>query len=252
MNSNFQIELIPILTDNYVFCFWNKTDGRACLVDPGEAPECLSFLLAQNLELDTILITHHHADHIGGIRDLQERCPKCRVIAPIKNRSQIPMATEYCKHDDAFSVCGHNFKVFELPGHTLGHVGYYEPHNKIFFSGDVLFGCGCGRLFEGSFEQMFETLQMIKKLPADTSIYCTHEYTQRNLQFLDSVIRENSGLTPISKDEYLLAQVQVDQKMKVMGRTVPLSLKFEQQFNPFMRAHSVREFRKLRTLRNSF
>lgn len=230
-----QVQLIPILSDNYVFILSNSK-GEALLVDPGEALKPLEVIKKQGLQLKGILATHHHADHIGGIREILQHW-KVPVYAPEKNREQIT-ATRYVHNNETFEIAGFKINTISLPGHTLGITAYWLPEEKWLFSGDVLFGLGCGRLFEGSFEQGFESLQKIKTLDPETKIFCTHEYTSHNLRFCKTLNTNNEQLT------------QYENKLKIPS--VPLTLKNELLANPFLRAKNAAEFKKLRELRNQF
>ena len=230
------VELIPIFDDNYVFVIVNAADTEALLVDPGEASAALNFLEKHHLKLSGILITHHHADHIDGLPALRERL-NAPVFAPLKNKQQIP-ADHYVDENDKISLSGFEIKIISLPGHTLGIQAYWFEAENWLFSGDVLFGLGCGRLFEGSFEQGYTSLQKIKKLPPATRIYCTHEYTHTNLKFCKSLAARDAALT------------DYEQQLKVPS--VPLTLALEIKTNPFLRAQSVAEFTTLRELRNTF
>ncbi|XGC79521.1 hydroxyacylglutathione hydrolase [Bdellovibrio bacteriovorus] len=245
---NHRVELIPIFEDNYVFALINE-QGHVVLVDPGESTPVEKFLEHNDYDICGILLTHHHNDHIGGVTELIKTFP-APIYAPLKNKTQISFADHYVKEGDEFMISDMNFKVMELPGHTLGHVAYWNPDKKWLFSGDVLFGLGCGRLFEGTFEQMYESLQKIKALPNETLIYCTHEYTEMNLQFCKML--GNFDDSPITGDDENLElyENELTNKRSLDLPSVPLKLFVEKKVNPFLLASSVKQFSALRELRN--
>lgn len=221
-----EVHLFPFAEDNYLPLI--EVEGEALLVDPGEALVAQKALLQRGLKLGGILVTHHHHDHIGGVEELV-----ADWACPVRWPSQ--------KED--FHWRGLRFEVQALPGHTLDHVVYFERRQGWLFCGDVLFGLGCGRLFEGSFEQAYSSLQWIKSLPDEVLVYCAHEYTAANLRF-------RKGLGPL--DEELTAFAQELTLKRVQGLpSVPLNLGFEKRQNPFLTAQSLDEFRQLRLARNS-
>lgn len=249
MQKNEHTELIPIFDDNYVFVLIDESSRRALVVDPGEAAPVQTYLREKKLTLEGILLTHHHQDHIGGAAELQ-KIFSCPVYAPEKNQKQIPFASHWLKEGDVLNLSPWRFLVWELPGHTLGHISYWEEKHQWLFSGDVLFGLGCGRLFEGSYEQGFNSLQRIKTLPPPTLIYCTHEYTERNLEFCQ--ILTNQDNTPITGDSEALELYRNElQNRRSLGLpSVPLKLAIEESANPFLLAQDVEQFRYLREMRN--
>lgn len=248
--SELEVELIQILDDNYVFLIQNKLTSKVALVDPGQAQPCLKSLAKQGLALDFILITHHHHDHIDGVKELIKYFPKALLYAPEKNKVQIPNANFYLKDRDYLKLEGlAEFEIIGLPGHTLGHIAYFQSQQKWLFSGDVLFGLGCGRLFEGPPEVAFETLQKIKKMSSEVQVFCTHEYTQENLNFVEQLIENN---------RICMTQALLDYKKNLLQKraqnrpSVPLRLGDEKSCNPFLQAEKVEEFAELRQMRNTF
>lgn len=241
MNS-LQVKLISIFNDNYVFVITDLNSKKCVVVDPGESDSVETFLNQHQLKLEAIILTHHHDDHIGGALELKTNW-KVPVFAPKKNQSQIPFATDYVIEGQLISLLDKhlNLNVIELPGHTLGHVAYYDKNQHWLFSGDVLFGLGCGRLFEGTFEQGFESLQRIKQLPDETLVYCTHEYTEANLQFCKKL----SNAVDLSNYEKSLMQLRQNNLP-----SVPLNLGIEKKVNPFLIAESAEDFTQVRKLRN--
>lgn len=243
------VELLPIFEDNYVFVLVNPANNEALAVDPGEPKKLLEFLEKSQLNLKGILLTHHHNDHIGGVKELKSKL-QVPIWAPLKNKHQIPDATTYVEEGHSVSAASFNFKVLELPGHTLGHVAYWTDDHRWLFSGDVLFGLGCGRLFEGTPDQAYESLGRIKKLPADTLVYCTHEYTETNLRFCKMLSRTDDS--PLTGDDEVLELYENEllNKRSMGLPSVPLKLSIELKVNPFLLAENVRQFANLRDLRN--
>ena len=176
-------KVIPILDDNYVFVIYDDKTKRACVIDPGSATEVESFLRENNLELDLILITHRHHDHIGGVSELLSTHSQCKVYSSKLNKSYLSFVDYSASENDLIPFGDTQFSVIELPGHTLDHIAFYLKDQNWLFSGDVLFGLGCGRVFEGTMEQAYQSLQKIKLCRPETLVFCTHEYTQSNLEF---------------------------------------------------------------------
>lgn len=217
-----QITGIPAFSDNYIWCI--EQDGWALVVDPGEAEPVLDHLGRSGARLAAILITHHHGDHTGGIAGLAPRFD-APVIGPA--REDIAGVTVRVREGDTVRIpqLDAEFSVIELPGHTLGHIGYYRPNQL--FCGDTLFGCGCGRLFEGTPAQMVGSLSRLAQLPADTLVYCAHEYTQANIRFALAVEPANSSL---------LARSREVGKLRLAGLpSVPSTIETERETNPFLR-----------------
>ena len=216
----FKISLIPAFKDNYI---WLLTQGnRAFVVDPGDAAPVLARLETDGLRLEGILITHHHADHQGGIAELKARYP-VEVFAPAGE--SITGVTRPLSGGESIDVLGQSVVVMTVPGHTLGHLAYHAT--GALFCGDTLFGAGCGRLFEGTPAQMSASLDSIANLPDDTRIYCAHEYTEANLRFALAVEPENSALQQ--------RVVEVAALRAVGLPSVPSTLAEEKATNPFLR-----------------
>lgn len=223
---------IPAFTDNYIWCLHNVS--HAVVVDPGDAQPVMDHLEANSLKLAAILITHHHHDHTGGIAKLVSANPAVPVIGPRGNH--IRGLTKSVSQGDTvhLPVLGLKFSVIETPGHTLDHIAFYG-HGAL-FCGDTLFSAGCGRLFEGSPEQMLHSLNKFKRLPDDTIVYCTHEYTQANVAFAKVADPDNTDLQAYS--EWADAQRDNDTP------TLPTDIKTQKAINPFLRSH-------LTTIKNS-
>lgn len=215
-----QIEAIPAFEDNYIWAL--RQDGEAVVVDPGEAAPVLRFLARSGDRLAAILVTHRHADHIGGIAELVSHHP-LPVFGPMLEAGEV--VTRPLRDGDRLTVLGNDFTVLHLPGHTLGHIAYYRP--GMLFCGDVLFGAGCGRVFEGTLEQMHASLARIAALPAETLIYCAHEYTQSCLRFAARVEPDNPAIARRSE--------RVAQKQAQGEPSVPSTLAEELETNPFLR-----------------
>ncbi len=219
------ISPISAFSDNYIWCVAH--DGEAIIVDPGDAVPVLKYLDQHHLKLSAILITHHHYDHVGGIEALCERFPQTPVYGP---QNQCPDINHRLNHGDAITLLGHKIDVIAVPGHTLDHIAYYIAQSSpapSLFCGDTLFAGGCGRLFEGTAEQMLTSLGLISALPANTAVYCAHEYTLSNLRFAQVVEPENQALQE---------RIEADTGRRAEGRpTVPSELALELLTNPFMR-----------------
>ena len=220
-----QLVPIPAFTDNYI---WLLHDGaRALVVDPGEAPGVLAWLAEHRVALDTILITHHHADHTGGVAELRQ-ATGARVIGP--THEPMPEPLQRVGQGDAVEALGLRFEVIEVPGHTSGHIAYHHPDidgAPLLFCGDTLFSGGCGRLFEGTPAQMHDSLSRLAALPASTRVCCTHEYTLSNLKFAQAVEPENADLAAHLQH---CTQLRANQQP-----TLPSSIGLERRINPFLR-----------------
>lgn len=244
-----RVELIPIFEDNYVFVIIDSESQEALVVDPGESTATKAYLLENALKLKGILLTHHHNDHIGGAQTLKNTF-QAPVYAPLKNKGQIPFADTFVQDGDLLDFDNLQFEVMALPGHTLGHIAYYNPLKRWLFSGDVLFGLGCGRLFEGSPEQGYTSLQKIKALPAQTLVYCAHEYTEANLQFCKMLSMYDDSPIMGGDEDLELYENELTSKRELDLPSVPLKLFIELKVNPFLLAKNVAQFAYLRDLRN--
>ncbi len=224
-----QITPIPAFTDNYI---WAAHDDTSCfVVDPGDANPVLRFLDENRLSLKGLLITHHHYDHTGGIIQLSQQQPALPVYGPYNDA--ISGVTHRVKQGDTVPVLDRKFHVMEIPGHTLDHIAYVTNDgdntvdSPILFCGDTLFSGGCGRLFEGTPEQMQASLDQLATLPDNTQVCCAHEYTKANLVFALSIEPDNQALKARINDVAALRQHQ--------RPTLPSTLLTEKQSNPFMR-----------------
>ena len=220
------IEPIKAFNDNYI---WLATTNEGSIViDPGEAHKTIKYLKENDLNLDAILITHHHFDHTGGIEDML-KFRNVDVYGPVNN---IPSINKQLRDGDLFSVIGIDFKIIEIPGHTLDHIAFFSENNgnPVLFCGDTLFSSGCGRVFEGTFEQMHKSILKLKSLPANTKIYSGHEYTQSNLKFAMEVEPLNQKLISRYND--------VQDLLNKGTPTLPTTLELELEVNPFLRCQA--------------
>ncbi len=218
---------IPAFQDNYIWLL--QREKHAVVVDPGDAEPVLAFLGQHKLELDAILITHHHNDHTGGVEELQQTYNACTTYAPQRENYTFRHIAVAEGMNINLPKLGLSFQVLDVPGHTLGHVAYYA--HDILFCGDTLFSAGCGRLFEGTPAQMFSSLQKLASLPAETAVYCTHEYTLQNINFALSLEPNNAEL---------LAYADKVAKLRSHKQpSLPSNIGTERQINPFLRCHSA-------------
>ncbi len=218
---------VPAFSDNYLWLFHKAGDTAAYVVDPGDAKPVIAALEQHQLQLAGILITHHHPDHTGGINALLDY-RKVPVYGP--SGASVPQVDHPLQHgDDLILDNGLAFQIFEVPGHTLDHIAYFSPEAELLFCGDTLFAGGCGRLFEGTAQQMYHSLQSLAQLPGNTKVYCAHEYTLANLKFAQAVEADNADL-----------QQRVEHDSETRARqqpTVPSTMALEKATNPFLRSH---------------
>lgn len=217
--------IVPIsaFSDNYIWALINKDEGGFSCVDPGDANPVLHFAQENHLRLNSIFITHHHNDHIGGLKKLIEHYPSCPVYGPIDSR--IPFITNPLVRDQILNLGKYSFHILSNPGHTSTHISYFEPDKHWLFCGDTLFSAGCGRVFDGTLEQLYQSLLLFKALPKTTEIYCAHEYTQQNLRFAHTVEPNNKVVSKY------LARLRDDS----IACSLPSTLAQELLINPFLR-----------------
>ncbi len=177
-----RIEILPCLQDNYSYLIIDESNNFACVVDPSESKPVINFIENNNLKLKYILNTHHHHDHIGGNKELKKKF-RSIVIGFKEDSHRIPEIDILLDDNQIWKAENFVAKIIHIPGHTTGHICFHFFNEKLLFSGDTLFSLGCGRIFEGTYEQMFNSLNKIKSLPGETKVYCGHEYTLNNSKF---------------------------------------------------------------------
>ena len=231
-----QVERLPVLSDNYIFLLYDPTDNVAAVVDPAEAAPVVDRLRELNAELVTIFNTHHHSDHVGGNRQLLQHFPQATVYGGAEDQGRIPGQQVFLSEGDQVKFGDRPGEVFFVPGHTRAHIAYYFPaqtegETGELFCGDTLFAGGCGRLFEGTPQQMVSSLTKLRSLPNNTRVWCAHEYTLKNLKFALTVDENNADL-----------QQRFDRVKMARSRdeaTVASSIGLEKLTNPFMRWDDV-------------
>lgn len=222
-----QVFPVPAFNDNYL---WVIDDGSsAAVVDPGDAAPVIAYLEQNALTLKAILVTHHHADHVGGITSLLDRYPSNGIQVYGPATENIPARNVSLQQGDVVALAAPaiQFEVIDVPGHTAGHIAFYSPKQGWLFCGDTLFGGGCGRLFEGTAKQMQTSLAKLRALPAATRFFCAHEYTLSNLRFAMAVEPENARLQQ---------RIASDTATRARGEpTLPSTIGVERDTNPFFR-----------------
>ncbi len=226
-HESLKIYQIPLRKDNYTYLLTDDDSGETLVVDPAESPECLELLEALGRPLSMILNTHHHDDHVHGNKALKERYG-CRIYGSAHDKERIPGLSDTLKGGDTVRFAGRTLKVFDTPGHTLGHISYFLPDANWLFCGDTLFALGCGRLFEGTPEMMWQSLRTLRDLPPESLVFCAHEYTLANARFALHIAPDFPGLK-----EHVLT---LETRLKHEGATVPTRLEKEKAFNPFLLA----------------
>jgi hydroxyacylglutathione hydrolase len=222
-----QTHLFPCLQDNYGVLLHDPATGATAAIDAPEAAPVEAALKATGWRLTDILVTHHHADHTGGIAELKAH-HRCRVVAPHGEAARIPLVDETVRENDKVRVGGLEGRVIETPGHTAGHISYVFPADKLAFVGDTLFSIGCGRVIEGTPEMMWQSLLKLRGLPDETRIYCGHEYTKANIRFAKSIESSNSALNA--------REQEVEKLLAAHKPTIPSTIGEEKAANPFLRA----------------
>ena len=217
-----RVHAIEAFDDNYIWAIETNNNDTVIIVDPGEAKPVQQWLKQNNKSIDSILVTHHHYDHTGGIAELLQETP-CPVIGP--NNPEIKTLTKTVSEGDTVTVGGTSWQVFSTPGHTLDHISFYT--SGFLFCGDTLFSGGCGRMFEGTPEQFTRSLLKLRKLPGETRVFCAHEYTQANLSFALKVEPNNAVLQSYAEKVKMLREQDLI--------TLPSTLQLELAINPFLR-----------------
>ena len=235
------VEIIPAYKDNYIYFLTCSKSGKTAVVDPGEAEPVIDYCRRHDVEIDAILITHHHWDHTNGIEALRDKFAS-KVYAPA-NEPRIEHVNVALEEGRSFKIGLMGFQVLETPGHTKSHICLYSESDRALFCGDTLFSIGCGRLFEGTAEQMFQSMQKIKSLPDDTSVYCGHEYTLANIQFAKTL--DGSGQALVGYEEKVKAKLHAGQP------SIPSMLEIEKQLNPFLTAADATELGRIREMKDN-
>lgn len=222
-----EIRLFPCLSDNFGYLIHDPVTGATASIDAPEAGPIIETLKREGWTLTDILVTHHHADHVGGIAELKKKYA-CRVVAPFDNRTAIQDVDLRVKEGDTVKVGSLTARVFETPGHTLDHISYMFDDERALFCADTLFSIGCGRVFEGTYPMMWESLLKLRALPNDTRVYCGHEYTASNVKFALGIEPDNPALK---------ARAEEVARLRAANQpTVPTLIRDEKEANTFLRA----------------
>lgn len=225
-----EIVQLPVLSDNYVYLVREPRQGAVGVVDPAVAGPVLAALQERGWKLTHILNTHHHGDHVGGNLEIKA-ATGCTVVGPRADAARIPGIDVTVGDGDTYAFGAEDALVYDVPGHTRGHIAYWFAASRALFCGDTLFALGCGRLFEGTPQQMWRSLGRLRALPDDARVYCAHEYTQANARFALTVEPGNAAL---------VARAQAIDAARAKGRpTVPSTMGEERATNPFLRPESA-------------
>ena len=240
--SRLTVSAVPVLSDNYVWLIRDPDSGETAAVDPSVAQPVLDAAAAEDLRITQVLNTHWHPDHTGG-NDVIRDSTGCTITAPAE-AERVSRIDHVVSEGDRVTVAGAEAIVWDIPAHTAGHIAYYFEDEGMIFVGDTMFAMGCGRLFEGTAEQMYANMQRIAALPGDVRIYCGHEYTLANARFAAHAEPGNADIARRLEDAA---------DMRERGLiTLPTTVAEERATNPFVRASDVQEFARLRTEKDSF
>ena len=251
------IEIISCLNDNYSYLIHDNQSNTVAIIDPSEFAPCDKIISKKYKKLDYILNTHHHYDHVGGNKELKKKY-NSKILGFKSDEERIPNIDKLLEDNEEFNIGNIKFTTLFIPGHTTGHIAFYSKTEKVIFTGDTLFSMGCGRVFEGTYSQMFNSLSRIKDLPENTKIYCGHEYTQKNIEFC---IKYNPNNDLLKKTKNT-----IEEKLKNGEPSIPSTLLKEKQMNIFLRtddldvknilnlkkASNLEVFTKLRDLKDNF
>lgn len=241
--SALEIVRIPALSDNYVWLVHEPESGETMVVDPAVSDAVLAEAEARGWTISAIWNTHWHPDHTGGNAAIKA-ATGCEVIAPAAEAARIPTADRLVGEGDIVTLGSHGATVMEVPAHTAGHIAYHFAEDAVIFVGDTLFAMGCGRLFEGTAEQMFANMQRLKELPGETLAYCAHEYTASNGRY---------ALVAEPENQAIVARMAAVDRARAAGEaTVPTTIAEERETNPFMRAQSSEVLAERRAAKDSF
>lgn len=242
---NFKVHMIDVKNQlqNYIWLLEHLPSHEVVVIDPTEAHLVEAYCLENHLKINQIWLTHWHKDHIGGVPELL-RNHAVPVYGPREELSKIQVITHPLEHEAEIGFHELNIEIIAVPGHTLGHIVYFIDDLNLLFSGDTLFSMGCGRVFEGTYEQMYHSLNRLAALPVNTQVYCTHEYTLSNAKFALHVEPNNLAI------QQRFDQVEAKRMLNLC--TLPSTIEIELETNPFLRADSVEEFQRLRELKDNF
>ncbi len=252
-----KIKIIPCLSDNYAYLVLNEQTKKNVLIDAPEAGPILDYLMDKSLNLDFILLTHHHPDHIDGVEELRKRY-NSKVVGAKRDKSRLPALDIEVEDGQTINIGGSEYNIIDVDGHTVGHIAFICAAENIAFTGDSLMVMGCGRLFEDTPAKMFESLEKFKKFSKEMKIYSGHEYTRSNIEFALTIDKNNQKL----KDR----QKRVLETLSKREPTIPSTLKEEYDTNPFLRQDdpsivktlkmenltSSERFKKIRSLKDNF
>ena len=243
MTSSLQIVAVPAFADNYLWLVHDDDSGETAVVDPGDPAPVLAEAERRGWRIDKVLNTHWHPDHTGGNLAIRE-ATGATVIGPAGENGRVPGLDVSLKEGDRISIGKHEAEVWEVPGHTLGHIAYIFRDDGVAFVGDTMFAMGCGRLFEGSPAQMYRSLERIASLPEDMRLYCAHEYTLANARFAAHAFPGNKEIAERLR--------HVEKERSNARSTVPTTVGEERATNPFLLAADVDEFADLRAEKDNF
>ena len=238
-----EIKIIPCLQDNYSYLIIDNENNTACVIDPSEAEPVIKYLENNKIKLKFILNTHHHYDHVGGNQELKKKYG-ASVIGYRGDKERIPEIDKLINDQETWIHDNFEAKIIYIPGHTLGHICFYFYKEESVFTGDTLFSLGCGKIFEGTYSQMFDSLMKLKELPQSTKIFCGHEYTKQNSKFCIAHDKNNDNLKAKIRN--------IELKLKNGLPTIPSTIKDELECNIFLRSNNVESFSKLRDLKDNF
>jgi hydroxyacylglutathione hydrolase len=241
--SNLKLHLFPALNDNYGVLMHCPDTGETASIDAPEATATEKALAETGWTLTHILITHHHHDHVGGVEELKSKW-NCAVVGSSQEPNALPGLTDTVTPGGTYDFAGHQAKIIPTPGHTLGHITWHFADDAIAFAGDTLFTLGCGRVFEGTMDQMWQSMQVFNAMPPETVVYSGHEYTMANARFALSVEPDNQALKKRVEE---ITQLRADGKP-----TVPTTIAQELETNPFLRAGSAQRFAEVRKAKDNF
>ena len=242
-NKDHKIIGLRVLNDNVIWLWINNKS--VVVIDPALSQPVIKYLKDNDLHLKAILQTHHHSDHIGGTKNLMKQWPNVQVIASEKEKDRIPFQNLSVRDQDKLQLLNEEVQVIEVIGHTRSHIAFYiKSKTPVLFIGDTLFSAGCGRIFEGTYKQMYNSLKKIKALPNKTLIYCAHEYTKSNLLWALELEPEN---------QYIKKKlIEVQKKIALKELTIPCLLEEEMKINLFLRADNLKGFSYLRANKDSW